>query len=237
MRQEACAAAREALPVESTETIAPTPDATVREGEMEGVLHVVGDLGYRGASVRAVLEYSGGHRKQFYDHFESLEDCFAQAYEVWAKRLVLSVLEAAVSVEGWRAGVRAGVMKLFQLIVERPAIARSLFIEVHVAGGQALAAHDETVDRVAEALDSVRNEIDPDSAPPGQTGLFVVGGVEACVCEALAEGSPNRIWDALPELMRLITGSYLDPQTAAEEAEEARAAAERARGGLEGDPR
>jgi len=91
MRQEACAAAGEALP---TETAAPTPGATMREGEMEGALQVVGEVGYRAASVRSVLEYSGGHRKQFYDHFESLEDCFAQAYEAWAKRLVLSVLEA-----------------------------------------------------------------------------------------------------------------------------------------------
>ncbi|HWI96397.1 MAG TPA: TetR/AcrR family transcriptional regulator [Solirubrobacterales bacterium] len=234
MRQEACAAAGEALPIETT---APTPDSTVREGEMEGALQVIGEVGYRAASVRSVLEYSGGHRKQFYEHFESLEDCFAQAYEAWAKRLVLSVLEAAVSVEGWRAGVRAGLMKLFQTVVERPAIGRALFIEVHVAGGKALATHDEAVDRVADALDSVRNEIGPDDAPPSQTGLFVVGGIEVCVCDALADGDPNRIWDALPELMRLITVSYLDAQTAAEEAEAARAAVEEVRAKLEGGSR
>ena len=46
MRSEARAAAGEALPVETT---APTPDATIREGEMEGVLHVVGELGYIGS--------------------------------------------------------------------------------------------------------------------------------------------------------------------------------------------
>jgi len=94
MRPEARAAAREALPVETT---APTPDATVREGEMEGVLHVVGELGFRGASVRAVLEYSGGHRNQFYKHFDSLEDCFQQAYSAWIERLGVSLLEAAIS--------------------------------------------------------------------------------------------------------------------------------------------
>jgi AcrR family transcriptional regulator len=220
MRQEACAAAGEALPIERT---APAPDSTVREGELEGALQVVGEVGYRAASVRSVLEYSGGHRRQFYDHFESLEDCFAQAYETWVKRLLIGLLEAAVSVEGWRPGVRAGLIKLFQFVVERPAIARSLFIEVHVAGGRALAVHEEAMDRIAEALDSVRSEIEPDKAPPAQTGLFVVGGVEACLCDVLAAGDPNRIWDALPELMRLVTGSYLDPQAAEEEVEETRA--------------
>jgi AcrR family transcriptional regulator len=220
MREEACAAVGEALQVETT---APTPDATVREGEMEGALHAVGELGYRGASVRAVLEYSGGHRKQFYDHFESLEDCFEQAYETWIERLGVSLLEAAVSAPGWRAGVRAGIMKLFQFVAEQPAIARALFVEVQVAGGGALVAHETAVKRLAQALDSVRSEIDPDQAPPSATGIFVVGGIEACVCDALATGTQNRIWNALPELMHLVAGSYLDREAAEEEFETAKA--------------
>ena len=232
MRQEACAAAGEALPVETT---APTPDATVRKGEMEGALHVVGELGYRGASVRAVLEYSGGHRKQFYDHFDSLEDCFEQAYETWIEQLGVTLLKAAVSVEGWRAGVRAGIMRLFRFVAEQPEIARSLFIEVHVAGGKALAAHEQAVERLAQALDSVRAEIEPDRAPPSATGIFVVGGIEACVCDALTAGDQNRIWDALPELMHMVAGSYLDREAAEEEFENAKAELKSDRAWLEGE--
>lgn len=220
MRPEACAAAREALPVETT---APTPDATVREGEMEGVLRVVGERGYRGASVRAVLEYSGGHRKQFYDHFASLEDCFQQAYAAWIERLGVSLIEAAASAGGWRAGVRAGLVRLFQLVDEQPAIARSLFVEVQVAGGPALAVHEEAMERLAGVLDSVRGEIDPDQAPPETTGVFVVGGIEACLCDVLAAGDESRIWDALPELMHLAAGSYLGKEAAEEEFEAAKA--------------
>jgi AcrR family transcriptional regulator len=234
MRQEACAAAREALPVESTETTAPAPDATIREGEMEGVLHVVGEQGFRGASVRAVLEYSGGHRKQFYDHFESLDDCFAQAYDTWIDRLGANLLEAAVAASGWQTSVRAGLVRLFQFVGERPEIARSLFVEVQITGGAALAKHDEAVDRLAGLLDSVRAEIESDQAPPESTGTFVVGGIEACICDVLAAGETNRIWDALPELMHLAVGSYLG-KTAAEEAfEGAKELLERDRAELEG---
>lgn len=234
MRQEACAAAREALPVESTETNAPTPDATIREGEMEGVLHVVGEQGFRGASVRAVLEYSGGHRKQFYDHFESLEDCFAQAYEAWIDRLGVSLLEAAVAAPGWGASVRGGLIRLFQFVGEHPQIARSLFVEVQIAGGAALAKHDEAVDRLAGLLDSVRAEIEPAQEPPASTGIFVVGGIEACLCDALAAGEANRIWDALPELMHLAVGSYLGKAAADEAFERTKELLERDRAGLEG---
>ncbi len=233
MRPEACAAAGEALQVETT---APTPDATIREGEMEGVLEVVGEGGYRAASVRAVLEFSGGHRKQFYDHFDSLEDCFAQAYGAWIDRLGVTLLEAAVAAGGWRAAVRTGLVELLRFAAERPAIARALFVEVQVARGTALAKHDEAIERLAGLLDSVRTEIEPGERPPEATGIFVVGGVEAALCDALAAGEEGRLWDSLPELTHLVIGSYLSKEVAEEEFEAAREmlANDRARLGGEG---
>lgn len=232
MRQEACAAAGEALPVQRT---ALTPDATVREGEMEGALHVVGELGYRGASVRAVLEYSGGHRKQFYEDFDSLEDCFEQAYAAWIERLGVSLLEAAVSAEGWTAGVRAGLLRLFRFVAEQPQIARSLLLEVQVIGGAAMAVHEEALERLGAALDSVRAEIEPGEAPPEATGIFVAGGIEACICELLAEGKQERIWEALPELMHMAVGSYLGKEAAEAAFEQATVLLERDRAGLGGE--
>jgi len=53
-------------------------------------------------SGRATLEHCGGHRAQFYELFESKEDCFAQAYAAWIERLCVSVLEAAATVPGCR---------------------------------------------------------------------------------------------------------------------------------------
>ena len=219
MRPEACAAAREALPVE---TATPTSDATVRAGEMEGVLYVVGQEGYRAASVRAVLEYSGSHRRQFYEHFDSLEDCFAQACGAWIDRLGVSILETAVSARDWRGAVRAGLIELLRFVSERTEIARALLVEVQVAGGEALRQHDAAVDRLAELLDSVRDEIPAEEQPPEATGTFVVGGVEAAICDALSAGEADRIWNSLPELMHLIVGSYLGKDAADEEFEAAK---------------
>lgn len=236
MRPEACAAAREALPVDTTAP-APTPDATLREGEMEGALQVVGELGYRGASVRAVLEYSGGHRKQFYEHFESLEDCFAQAHGLWIERLGAEILEAAVPAPGWQSAVQAGLIRLFRFVTEQPRIARALFVEVEVAGGAALAKHEEALARLAAALDSVREEIGDGAAPPPSAGTFVVGGIEACVCEVLAEGNEKRVWDSLPELMHLAVGTYLGPEAAEQAFEEAKGLLERDRVRLRGEAR
>lgn len=186
----------------------------VREGAMEGVLIACGEQGFRETSVRAVLEQTGGHRAQFYQHFESKEDCFAQAYAVWIERLCVSILEAAATTPGWEAGVREAIVRLFQFVTQRPAIARALFVEVQIAGEPAMARHEAAVERLAAAIDSARADIDPAEAPPEATGVFVVGGIESCVAEALSAGDPDRAWDALPELMHFAAGSYFGKEEA-----------------------
>jgi AcrR family transcriptional regulator len=189
-------------------------ELAVREGAMEGVLAVCGEVGFRETSVRAILEHSGGHRAQFYQHFESKEDCFAQAYAVWIERLCTSVLEAAATAPGWEIGVREAIVRLFQFVTARPAISRALFVEVQIAGEPALARHEAAVERLAAAIDSARAEIGSTEAPPEATGVFVVGGIESCVCEALSAGDPGRLWDALPELMHFAAGSYFGKEEA-----------------------
>lgn len=193
---------------------------------MEGVLVASGELGYREASVRAILDYSGGHRAQFYSYFTSKDDCFAKACEAWMERLGANLLGAAISAGGWQAGVLAALTSLFEFAAERPAIARALFVETQVAGGAALATREAAMERLAAAMDSVRGEIEPGQAPPEGTGVFVVGGIDACVCEVLATGDPEQIWDTLPELMHLAVGSYLGKEAGEAAAAEARAAIE-----------
>lgn len=206
----------------------------VREGAMEGVLVACGELGFRETSVRAILEHSGGHRAQFYQHFESKEDCFAQAYAAWIERLCVSVLEAAATTPGWEAGVREAIVRLFQFVTAKPAIARALFVEVQIAGEPAIARHEAAVERLAAAIDSARADLDPADEPPEATGVFVVGGIESCVTEALTAGDPDRIWDALPELMHFAAGSYLGKEAAEGAFERASILLERERARLMG---
>ncbi len=181
---------------------------------MEGVLLAAGELGYRETSVRAILEHSGGHRAQFYKDFASREDCFAQAYATWIERLCVGLLEAAATTPGWEDGVRAAIVRLFQFVTARPAIARALLVEVQIAGEPALARHEATVERLAATIDTARADLDPADAPPEATGVFVVGGIESCAAEALTAGDPERVWDALPELMHFAAGSYFGKEAA-----------------------
>src|ERR1044072_3542854 len=144
----------------------------VREAAMEGVLVVACELGYRETSVRSIREHSGGHRAQFDRHFESKEDCSAQAYATWIERLCVSLLEGAVTAPGWEAGVHEAIGRLFRFVTERPGIARAPSPAGgprpaappsgggRRAAGRRLPRHGAVGERLAAAIDGARAEID-----------------------------------------------------------------------------
>jgi AcrR family transcriptional regulator len=198
-------------------------DDPVRASIMEAMLTAAGELGYREAAVRDVLERYGGHRVQFWERFASKEDCFAAAYSVWADRLAAELLTVAVAEGDWRRGVRAALVALFGFVEERPAVARALLIEAEVAAGPALAKREETIQGLGEAIDSAREQAAPEERPPPLTGVFVAGGIATYVGEQLAAGRQGAIWAGLPELMRFATGPYFGEEAADAEFEAARA--------------
>ena len=187
------------------------------------MLTACGELGYREAAIKDVLERYGGHRVQFWQHFASKEDCFAIAYETWADRLVAELLTAALAEGDWRRGVRAGLVALLGFAERHPALARALLVEAEIAGGPALAKREESIQTVGEAIDSAREQVPAGERPPELTGLFVAGGIATFVGERLAAGEAGSAWEGLPELMRFATGPYFGEEAAEAEFEAARA--------------
>jgi AcrR family transcriptional regulator len=211
----------------SPAALEPGAGESLRERIMEAMLTACGERGFRDVAVKDVLEIYGGHRVQFWQQFADKDECFAAAYEAWIERLSARLLGAAVAEPGRRDGLRAALVELFRFVNERPAIARSLFVEVRIAGGAALTAHEAVAERCARAIDGARGDAAPEEAPPPLTGAFVVGGIENCVCDALAAGEPRRLWEELPELMHFAVAPYFGERAAEEEFVAAREAAER----------
>lgn len=86
----------------------------------------------------AVIDRYGGHRQQFYKHFASKAECYAAAYEFEVERLYTALGDRAGSEPSWHQGLVALLTGLGEFLCERPAFARGLLVEVHVAGGAAL---------------------------------------------------------------------------------------------------
>lgn len=182
----------------------------VRERLLRTVLEVAGERGYRRASVELVLERSGSSRRQFYTHFEGLDQCYAAAYEAWIERVVARLGGAAGECEGdWGERLAAALAELAALVAEQPQLARGLFAEVHVAGGPAFAKRKEVVERLSHAIDSARRELDSPHQPPPITAVFMVGAIDAAVLSDLLERAGGRaLTAAIPLLVDWICGAY-----------------------------
>jgi AcrR family transcriptional regulator len=136
-----------------------------RQRILAAMLAVVGEQGYERASVQAVLERAGLYRQAFYDEFASKADCFGSAYEQAAAAVEAEVRAAAAAEDGWQAQLRAGLGRLLDLLDEDPLLGRALLVEVHPAGGRALARRGLAMERAAAFLERGRYEGEGEAPP------------------------------------------------------------------------
>jgi AcrR family transcriptional regulator len=184
------------------------PERATDEGALEAMLLSVGSRGYEKASMREVLERSGISRERFQRRFGSKEACFAQAYEMAADRLCAEVLEAGRGAPSWRAGFRAALSSLLRTVAEQPVLAKALLIEVRAARGQAWAKHQQTIERLAAAVDSARGEPGARITTTPLTAQFVIGAIEEAISVEIGTGRAVTVERLLPDLAHLAVLNY-----------------------------
>ena len=89
------------------------------------MLEAVGQVGYEGASVRAVLDRTQLYRQAFYDHFASKEDCYLQAFDHALARIEAGLRAAAGGEGDWTGQLRAGLGALLDFLDTSPERKRS----------------------------------------------------------------------------------------------------------------
>jgi AcrR family transcriptional regulator len=191
---------------------------------MEATLEACGQHGYRDVSVQDIIDRYGGYRYQFYLHFQSKAECYAQAYELEAERRYRALAAAVAARATWSQGLVAVLAALGDFLESRPALARGLFVEVHVAGGPALLKRMEVFERLTRAVDSARRETESRHSPPPVTATFMVGAIEAAVTSVLLRDEPEAFLTAVPELAEMVLAAYFGDELAAEELAAVRAA-------------
>jgi len=188
-----------------------------RERLLEAILVVSGERGYEQISVQDVIEAAQASRATFYKHFEDKQDCFAQAYHDAADWLYRRLLGAARRQPGWREGLRAGMAELLEFCANQTALARALLVEVHAAGGAALAEHKLLMERLSRAIDGARREIPSRQAPPPVTAPFMVGAIETLVRTKLMSDEPETAPEMLPGLLHFVVMQFFGEDAAWEE--------------------
>lgn len=164
-----------------------------------------GEVGYRHVSVQSVFEGYGGYRRQFYLHFSDKAECFAVAYEHAIEQLCEEMLEFIEAEAPCQSRVEGALARLVGMAATETALAKALFIEVHVAGGPALEKRQGVMGRLARAIGSACREPASLHLPPPMTSEFVVGIVDQAVASALVRDSPGELDAAIPELTVILS--------------------------------
>jgi AcrR family transcriptional regulator len=195
-------------------------DESKRQLILTGILEAVGESGYDRASVRTVLDRCGLYRQAFYDNFSSKHDCFMQAYDAALARLEAGVVAAGSQQPSWRGQLRAGLGALLDFLDAEPAVARALIVEVHPAGGEAVAKHTEALARSHAFFDLARQEPGASEAVPAITPEAIASGIHVVLHSRLAAGDRNHFRRLLPELMYIAVLPYFGGEAARAEMRE-----------------
>lgn len=193
-----------------------------REQILAAMLEEVGTSGYDATSVRMVLDRCGLYRQAFYDNFADKEECFAAAYERGLAEAEALVARAAASEGAWVDQMRAGLTALLDHLDADPAVGRALFVEVHVAGAEALTQRGAAMSRVVEFVDRAREERDVADSPPGIAAEGVVAGIHAVLHSRLSTGATEGFRALLPDFIYFATLPYFGSEVADAEMRAAR---------------
>jgi AcrR family transcriptional regulator len=179
------------------------PDRSEERRVHEAVLSAVGELGYAKATVREIAARGEIAEERFQRRFGGKERCFAAAYAEAAEALREELAAACEEAPGWKAGFEAALAALLRFVVERPAVARALLIEVKAARGEAWEKHQETIELLTAAVGAAREEpgARPNASP--MTAGFVVGAIEESLCIELAAGRAAEAEHLHPDLTHL----------------------------------
>jgi AcrR family transcriptional regulator len=185
-----------------------TGGARLRERIEIAMLELSGEVGYRCVTLEQLLARSGASAADFEASFADLGACFAAAYEVEADALAEEMLEAARRAGEWRSATEAALSVVLRRAAARPAIAKALVRQAHVAGGAALAKHEEVLERLSTALGEECGAPTDHFVVP-RAPNFVVGAVEGVIAGHLDRDQSQELLGAAPELMDLIATFFV----------------------------
>ena len=189
---------------------------------IDSMVSAVADRGYGETRVVDVVERAGVSRATFYDLFDDLEDCFLATYDHVSAR-VLETATAGFNERpdaAWPERVRAATAAVLELYASWPEGARFATVEVLAAGPNALLRRDGAMRRLAELVDTGRDELGVEL--PDGVSLAIMGGIQELLLAELISGEASELPSRAPEIVYWIALPFLGPEAAAAERDRAR---------------
>ena len=172
-----------------------------RERILDGVLDVVGEHGYAGATVAHITTAAGVSRTTFYEQFGNKQEAFLAAYDEFGKHFLADI--SAVSGANPVEILSNSAERLVDWGRRRPLACRAFLLEIHAVGEEGLEHRDRAMHLAEELFESVaawvRHVLPNLPEPPRLIGRAVVAASRELTAQGVrtAEDSSAETSEAL----------------------------------------
>ena len=165
--------------------------ASQRERLLEAMLASVAERGYAATTVPQVVAEARVSRNAFYALFTDKTACFLALCDELASELYdqLSSLEG----EDWVEVLRSGASIYLRFWSERPAFARTYFVELPSAGPRAVEQRDRQYARFRALFEELARLARPEGDVPALVPRLLVVSITELVAEEVRAGRTERL--------------------------------------------
>ncbi len=165
---------------------------------LAAMIDVVGEEGWKGTTVAAVVARAGLSRRTLYELFHDKHECFLAAAEELTERVTGLIVAAYRDAATPRAGIARALRAFIAFCAHNPPTARVYLLETSVAGQQGAALWQAHLDEMTERARCALLEMRPDL--PAHSGAMAVGGVYTVVRSRVLSGRAPELAGLAPEM-------------------------------------
>ena len=189
--------------------------ATQRDRLFDALVQTVAQKGYANARVSDICQAAGVTRPAFYALFEGKDEAFVATYK-HGTSVLLALMEDAYRQAGqWRAGSRAALRVLLDVLAAVPAFATMALVEIDSVGPAAQVEREKLLQRFNDFFAEAPGA--DDLLMPQEIIGSIVGGIYATIRRHVAEGRTAALPELLPVLSYFLMVAFVGRREAAKE--------------------
>jgi AcrR family transcriptional regulator len=193
-----------------------------RERLLAAIAGEVSQNGYQGATISGIVKIASVSTRDFYEHFESKEDCFIAAFEAVLGHVEALIAEAVSEHAGdWPQQVIASFRAVLRFFADETELARLCLVEPVTATPRIAIRFREAVLSAVPLLTLGRELADEGQQLPASTEDSLIGGIVSLASRAILLEETDSLEALLPDLVAFVLSPYLGADEAKRLADEA----------------
>lgn len=193
-------------------------DAAPRARLVAAIGCALQEKSFSAISVADVVRLARVSKRTFYEHFPTREACYIAAYEALTEHLLARIVSAASEERVVEARLFATARAYLSALEEVPDLARTFFLEIQLAGPDALKARRKVHQRFADLLRFLVAESQnerPDVRPLSPSmSVAVVGAINELLMVRLEEGRADCLTPLADTMVELVEALVLPSRRA-----------------------